>query len=113
MKKALFTLACLVSLITGHIHAAETTEKSAGDRFYGKITAIDHSQKNVTVHNKKQKIDAKFQWSDQTTVVSNKKPIPVTELKVGQSLMVAYITENDLNRAKRISVRQPFKKAQP
>ena len=112
MKKALFVLACLVSLIHGAAVAAEPSEAGAADRFYGKITAIDHNQRNLTVHNKKQKMDAQFQWNQQTAMVFNKKAIPATELKVGQSLIVSYVTENDLNQAKKITVRTPFKKAQ-
>lgn len=113
MKNIVLAFACLISLLSGPLKAAETSDKSGGDRFYGKITAIDYSQKNVTVHNKKKNMDERFQWSEQTKVTSNKKSIPVTELKIGQSLAVAYITENDLNKANKITVRQPFKKSQP
>lgn len=83
----------------------------AAEKYYGKITSIDHSQKNVTVHNTKQKSDANFKWDEKTGMTSNKKAIAPTELKVGQSLIVSYVTENDLNKAKKITVRTPFKKA--
>ena len=34
-----------------------------------------------------------------------------SDLKVGQSLIVSYVTQDDVNRATRITVRTPFKKA--
>lgn len=113
MKKVVLVFACLASLFSGALHAAESSNKPELNRFYGKISAIDYSQKNVTVHNKKKNVDERFSWSDQTKVTSNKKEVPFTELKVGQSLAVGYFTENDLNKAQRISIRTPFKKSQP
>lgn len=110
MKNAVLSLIAVAAIAVSTLHAVEKT--APNQRFYGKITSIDHNQKNVTVHNSKQDKDTRFQWNEQTTVISDRQPIAPTELKVGQSLMVSYITENDLNKAKRISVRRPFKKAQ-
>ncbi len=109
MKNAVLAFLGLACLAITPLCAVEKTA-AVNDRFYGKITAVDHSQKSVTVHNKKQDQDARFQWDDKTTVISEKKSIQPAELKVGQSLMVSYITENNLNKAQRISVRRPFKK---
>lgn len=111
MKNAVLAFLGLACLAASPLIAVEKTA-ATGERFYGKITAVDHAQKSVTVHNKKQDIDARFTWDDKTSVISEKKSVQPTELKVGQSLMVSYITENNLNKAQRISVRRPFKKAQ-
>lgn len=108
---ALLSLACLAF----PVRAAEmmgAMPGATGERFYGKITGIDHNKQSVTVHNAKQNTDARFNWSDQTTIISDRKPIPATELKVGQSLVITYVTVNDLNHAKHINVRHPFKKSQ-
>ncbi|MCG3205891.1 MAG: hypothetical protein KCHDKBKB_02614 [Elusimicrobia bacterium] len=114
MKKFILTLVSLGIFATNLIQAAEKPAAFSGaDRFYGKITAIDHNQKNLTVHNTKQKMDARFEWSDQTAFISKKKPISVTELKVGQSLIVGYVTENNTHLAQRVTLREPFKKNQP
>ena len=113
MKNAVLALISIACLNLTPLKAADLPVSNPGDRFYGKITAIDHAQKSVTVHNNKQNMDARFRWSDQTTVISDRKAIQPTELKVGQSLMVSYVTENDLNKAQRITVRHPFKKGAP
>ena len=68
---------------------------------------------SLTVHNNRQEIDSKFQWDAQTGMSFNKKPISAGDLKVGQFLMVSYVSENNVNKAQRISVRTPFKKSQP
>ena len=112
MKNAFLTLVSLACLVTAPLlSAAPSSDGSSAERFYGKITAVDHGQKSVIVHNKKQKADARFRWSDETKIISEKKAVAPSELKVGQSLMVSYITENDLNKAQRITIRRPFKKA--
>lgn len=103
MKKSVLVFLSIACLVSGIVSAAE--------RFYGKITSIDQSQKQITVHNTRQQVDQNFQWDDQTGVMFNKKSITPTELKIGQSLMVSYVTENDLNKARRIMVRTPFKKS--
>ena len=103
MKKQILTIVGLLLVLTAVSQAA--------DRFYGKITSIDHAKKSLVVHNKKQQLDTKFNWDNQTNVTMNKQAISPEQLLVGQSLMVSYISENDLNRAQKISVRTPFKKS--
>ncbi len=108
MKKLILPILTIALFWT--VAAAEKTGTPAM-RFYGKITAINTAQKNVTVHNQRQDMDAVFQWNDGTDVRLNKKDINATDLKVGQSLMVSYTTEGNANVAKLISVRTPFKKS--
>lgn len=108
MKKYLAPLFCAALLAAG---AAVAGGQAGGQRFYGKITSVDREHHQLTVHNAKQKTDASFQWDDKTSVTQNKQPTSVSDLKVGQSLIVSYLTEDDVNRATRISVRTPFKRA--
>lgn len=109
MKNVACILASLICLAIPTLHAADPMS-AAAPRFYGKITAIDHGQKSIVVHNKKQQSDARFVWNDQTKLIDKKKAIEPTQLQVGQSLIVSYVTENDLNKAKKITVTHPFKK---
>lgn len=112
MKRSVLALLSIACLISGVASAADKMvgAGSSAEKFYGKITSIDHAQKNLTAHNARRQVDADFKWDDQTGLTFNKKPIAPTELKVGQSLMISYISENDLNKATRIMVRTPFKK---
>ncbi len=110
MKKVALAIAGLTCLVVASLKAAEPISSMPGERFYGKIAAIDVAKKNLTVRNKKQQLDAHFQWNDQTTVLSDSKEVKPTELKIGQSLIVSYVTENDINKAQRITVTHPFKK---
>jgi hypothetical protein len=104
MKKLMpLFLACAFAL-SANLHAAE--------RFYGKITSINHNQKEFTVHNNKKNADATFQWDEATQVSMNKKSMATSELKVGQFLMVSFVSDNNLNKAQKVSVRTPFKKSQ-
>ena len=82
---------------------------SSKQRYYGKVTAINLAQKNLTVHNKRQKSDAVFLWNEETGITLNKERVSPNDLQVGQSLMVSYVMENNANLAKRISIRTPFK----
>ena len=112
MNRTIVPLIGLVSLTFSPAMAADKLA-TAAERFYGKIVSIDQSAKNLTVHNNRQQLDTTFKWDEQTGVSFNKKPISASELKVGQFLMVSYVMENDVNKAKRISVRTPFQKSQP
>jgi hypothetical protein len=111
MKKQLIPLFTLFYLALGLAHAAEKVQTPA-ERFYGKIVSIDPSQRFLTVHNNRQKQDAMFQWDGETGITLNREPIKPSDLKIGQSLIVSYVAENDVNKAKRITVRTPFKKSQ-
>jgi hypothetical protein len=108
MKKLLSVVLTLGMFVLPLVHA----EDAAKDKFYGKISAVNQAQKNVTVHNAKQNVDSQFQWDNDTSVKMNKKAIAPTELTVGQSVYVAFVTENDKKKATYIGVRTPFKKAQ-
>jgi hypothetical protein len=112
MKKHVLTFLSLILLSSGFVQAVEPMAAAAAERFYGKITSIDPSQKSLTVRNKKKNMDSRFQWTDQTTFTNDRKSIAPSELKVGESLIVSYVTENDLNKAKKITVKHPFKKRQ-
>lgn len=109
MKKLLLAALSLIVLALPALHAAESA--SSKEKFYGKITAINQAQKNLTVHNNKQDTDSQFHWDDQTSVKSNKNVISPMELTVGQSVYVAFVTANDKKKATYIGVRTPFKKA--
>lgn len=108
MRKLIVSL-CAVALFASGAIAEKTAEPRS--RFYGKVVSVDQSQRSLTVHNTKQKVDATFRWDEKTGMTSNKKAIPPSDLKVGQSLIVSYVTRNDENRATKITVRTPFKKA--
>jgi hypothetical protein len=107
MKKYFAPLLCAAVLAAG----AAVAGQAGGQRFYGKITAVDREHHQLTVHNAKQKTDASFQWDDKTSVTQNKQATSASDLKVGQSLIVSYLTQDDVNRATRIAVRTPFKRA--
>ena len=107
MKK-LFASLFVIALLAGNALAEKSSEPR--NRFYGKIVSVDQNQRNLIVHNAKQKVDATFRWDEKTGMTQNKKAIPPTELKVGQSLVVSYVTQNDINRAMKITVRTPFKR---
>lgn len=109
MKKLLPAALSLILLALPALHAEESA--STKEKFYGKITAINQAQKNFTVHNTKQELDAQFHWDDQTAVKSNKKQITPMELTVGQSVYVAFVSQNDKKKATYVGVRTPFKKA--
>lgn len=113
MKNALAVLFSLVTLSFGMPAMSAPTAPSASERFYGKIVSLDVANNNLTVHNKRQDLDATFHWDGETAMVFNKKDIKASELKVGQFLVISYAMENNKYKAKRISVRTPFKKATP
>ena len=109
MKKFLAPLFCAAVLAAG----AAVAGPVGGQRFYGKITSVDREHHQLTVHNAKQKVDASFQWDDKTSVTQNKQATSASELKVGQSLIVSYLADDDadgVRRATRIAVRTPFKR---
>ena len=108
MKKLLVSLFA-VTVLAGGAFAEKSAEPQS--RFYGKIVSVDSSQRNLTVHNFKQKSDLTFRWDDKTGMTFNNRAIAATDLKVGQSLMISYVTRDDVNQATKISVRTPFKKS--
>jgi hypothetical protein len=107
MKKLLVSLFA-IALLAGNVAAEKSAEPR--NRFYGKVVSVDAAKHALTVHNAKQKVEATFKWDDSTGVMSNKKSIAPSDLKVGQSLIVSYVTQEDVNRATKITVRSPFKK---
>lgn len=108
MKRIIAPLFGVVMLLSG---VASAEGKPASQRFYGKVVSVDAARRNVAVHNTRQKLDASFQWDEKTRVIQNKKPVSASDLKVGQSLVVSYIADANVNRATRITVRTPFKRA--
>ena len=101
----------LLSLAHLAFAAPKSTDSSL--RFYGKITNVNTADNNITVHNKKSNKNETFKLADDTHITENKQSISPKELKVGQSLVVYYVSENDISRARRISVRNaPPHKAQ-
>src|SRR5688572_18233642 len=104
MKNALAVILSLATLSFAWPALAATTPSSA-ERFYGKIVSVDVANKNLTVHNKRQDLDATFHWDTETAMVFNKKDISASELKVGQFLVISYAMDNNKYKAKRISVR--------
>lgn len=108
MKKLLISLFA-VTILAGGAVAEKSSEPQS--RFYGKIVSVDAAQHNMTVHNYKKKADVKFRWDDATPVTFNNRSIAASELKVGQSLMISYVTKDDTNQATKIAVRTPFKKS--
>ncbi len=99
MKKYLAALFA-VAILAGGASAEKLPDSKT--RFYGKIVSVDQAQHNLIVHNAKQKSDATFRWDGKTDMP--------TDLKVGQSLIVSYVTQDDVNRATKITVRTPFRK---
>ena len=108
MKKLMISLFA-VAVLTGGAFAEKSVESQS--RFYGKIVSVDPSQHNLTVHNYKKKSDVTFRWDDKTGMTFNNRAIAATDLKVGQSLMISFVTRDDVNQATKISVRTPFKKS--
>ncbi len=108
----------LITIVGALAFAAQlsfASTKSSGKslQFFGTITNVNAEQNNITVHNKKKNADTTFQLSDETRITRNKASISPHELKVGESLAVYYVSENDIARAQRISVRtNNFKKKQ-
>lgn len=85
--------------------------KTGTEKFYGKITKVDMDRKMVSVYNKKRDTESSFLWDHSTSFINQKKPIQPGELRIGQSLIVSYVMNNDINKATRITVRPtPFKK---
>lgn len=108
-KSSLTMLFSLVVFASSLSFAASADSKSL--QFYGTLTNMASDQKSITVHNKRKNADSTFQVTDETRVTRNKQSISPRELKIGESLVVYYVSENDLARAKRISVRENnFKK---
>ena len=112
MKKTINTiltglyLMSFLGLSQAAIKPTDTTQK-----YYGKITAVDMAAKNIVVHNSKRNQDLSFVWDSSTQLTFKKDPIHAEDLKVGQFLMVAYESVNNVNQAKKIAVRPtPFKK---
>jgi hypothetical protein len=105
------TCALLALTASASFAASKSSDAESSLRFYGKITNVNASEGSLTVHNKRKNENATFKLGDDTRVTENKQSISPNELKVGQSLVVYYVSENDISRARRISVRNPnFKK---
>lgn len=107
MKKHI-ALFFAVAVLAGGAFAEKSAEPRT--RFYGKIISVDASAHALTVHNAKEKSDATFRWDEKTGMTFNDKTIAPSDLKIGQSLIVSYVTQDDINRATKITVRTPFKK---
>src|SRR5687767_7843199 len=103
MQKLFVPLMGLALVAAGTVHAVE--KKVSYSKFYGKIVGVNVEGQSLTVHNKKNKLDAAFKWDEETEITLQKKPVRPAELKVGQSLIVAYVMENNGYKAKRITVR--------
>ena len=98
------SLACgVVALAAQTSFAAPKSDTTKSSRFYGKLTSVN--ERNITVHNAKKNEDGTFQMSEDTRITKNKQDISPKELKMGESLVVYYVSENDIARARRISVR--------
>ena len=97
----------LLALAAQLSFAGPKSGRPAPLRFYGKITNVTNDQSSITVHNQKKNEDGTFQLSDETRITENKQSVSPQELKVGQSLVVYYVSENNIARAKRIAVRLP------
>src|SRR5262245_48607681 len=109
MKKSLLGMVIAALLVVSGLWAAD--KPASGDRFYGKLTKIDLAGHQLTVHNSRDNIDTTFGWNDQTGFLQNKKSITARDLQVGQSLIVAYVVDNSVNQATKVTVRPPaFKK---
>jgi len=100
-----------IAVLAGGAFAEKSAEPKT--RFYGKIVSVDQARHSVIVHNAKQKADATFRWDEKTGMMFDDKAIAPADLKVGQSLIVSYVTQDDINRATKITVRTPFKKKTP
>ncbi len=107
MKKICVSILALVFLSVPLIQGAEKKSESL-DKFYGKITNINPETKSLTVHNQKRKQDADFRWDESTKILMKKNSVQANQLSVGQSLIVGYVVDADVNRAKRITVRPPL-----
>jgi acyl CoA:acetate/3-ketoacid CoA transferase alpha subunit len=103
------TMALIAALLLSSTTGLQAVEKKAkaGNRFFGKITAIDVQSKTVTVHNQKNKKDRVFNWNDETAITLRKQPMQPSELAVGQSLIVSYKKEGEGYVARKITVREP------
>jgi hypothetical protein len=100
MKKSLLSLLVLASVL-----AAPVLANTKPTRFYGKVTAVDVSQKQLTVFNKKRQTESKFAWNDFTAFSENQKPIAPQKLTVGQYLMVDYQGEGNNQVASKVTLR--------
>ena len=89
---------------------AATTPAAPVQKFYGKIISVEQTQRSVTVKNKKRQLEQTFTWDQDTAFLFNKNPIPASDLKTGQFLVISYVADQGINRATRIQVRTPFKK---
>jgi hypothetical protein len=114
MQTRRFLAAVIASVFAAPLlFAASMSSTSKSLQFYGTLSNVSSDSNSITVHNKKKNADATFKFNDQTRVTRAKQSIAPTELKVGESLVVYYVSENDIARAKRISVRNnTFKKKQ-
>jgi hypothetical protein len=109
-RRFLAVTAGLFALAAQITFAAPKSNGPKSLQFFGKLTTVNAADHSITVHNKKNNQDGMFQLSDDTRVTENKQSISPKELKVGQSLVVYYVSENDIAQARRISVRTPFGK---
>jgi hypothetical protein len=106
MKTTLATL-LLVGFVT---LAGAQAQKSGGEKFYGKITAIDTAGKSLSVHNKTRNADATFAWTDKTEFISSKQPISASQLKAGDFLVVSFRDVSGIKEAQKVVLRANFGK---
>jgi len=109
MKKYLIPAFVLAVLSMGLVQAKESKTGSL-ERFYGKITTVNVDKKTVTVYNKKRKTEAGFRWNNETKLIHKKKAFDPQKFKVDQYLIISYVSKDDENLAKRITVRVPYKR---
>jgi len=109
MKKYLIPAIVLAVFSMGLVQAKETKTSNL-ERFYGKIIDVNLNKKMVTAYNKKRKQETDFRWNNETKVIHKKKAFDPKKFKVDQYLIISYVTENDVNLAKRITVRVPYKR---
>ena len=101
MKK-LVLLVGLTFFLIGSSHAKDVP---SFEKFYGRITKLDQTSNQVTVHNKKSNADSNFLLDGDTAVIVKKEKRSSNDLKEGQFVIVSYLDQNDQKLAKRITVR--------
>jgi len=107
MNRILLAAIAAAGLSLGLIQAKET---SPVEKFYGKVVTINHKTQTLTAFNKKRKLERNFKWNSSTKMVFMKNPISGQDLKKDQFLIISYVSENDKNIAKRITVRKPYQR---
>jgi len=109
MKKSLLALIGLSLFSIGLVQAKPTTSRST-EKFYGKIVNVDAKNKTVTVFNKKRKLEEGFKWDKETNFRHKKQAYDPANLAIDQYLIISFVQENNINLAKRITVRVPYKR---